>query len=176
MPTGEHTRRRPPPAAGTTYLLLLFLLALVGASLAALGTAWQAAAQRQRETELLFRGEQIRDALQRFQDSTPSGAADLPRTLADLLADRRGPEPRHHLRRLYTDPFTGRPDWLLLRDAAGGIFGVHSRSNQPALRRLDLPEAPPLPAGVAGTPHDPPQVGDWLFAIPPRLAASRSPA
>jgi type II secretory pathway pseudopilin PulG len=63
---------RPPPR-GFTYLVLLFGLAVGGAALAALGTHWQQAAQRERETELVFRGLQLRDALQRFHDQTPDG-------------------------------------------------------------------------------------------------------
>jgi len=178
---------------GFTYLVLLFALALAGAALARLGPSWQQAAQRGREAELLFRGGQIRDALQRFHDSTPGGTAALPAQLDELLTDRRGTAPRHHLRRLYTDPFTGRADWLTVRDATGGIVGVRSRSQRPALRRQDVPplaaaaslRAPPaasLPT-LPATPHTdradradrPPAVGDWLFAIQP-TAPARSTA
>ena len=108
---GRRRARRQRGPRGFTYLLLLFMLALLGAALAAWGTSWQVAAQRERETELLFRGGQIQEALQRFHDQTPSGQAPLPQTLDELLADTRWPVPRHHLRRLYADPFTGQADW-----------------------------------------------------------------
>ena len=161
MPTGERPprarpRRRAPQ--GFTYGLLLFSVALMGAALAGLGTQWQVAAQREREAELLFRGLQIRDALQRFHALTPAGARPLPLALDELLADDRGLEPRFHLRRLYADPFSGQADWALLRLADGGIVGVHSRSQRTALRQHDLPAislaavpAPAAPAGPAGT-------------------------
>ena len=164
MPTGERPprarpRRRAPQ--GFTYVLLLFSVALMGAALAGLGTQWQVAAQREREAELLFRGLQIRDALQRFHALTPAGARPLPLALDELLADHRGLEPRFHLRRLYADPFSGQADWALLRLADGGIVGVHSRSQRTALRQHDLPAislaavpapaAPAAPAGTAGT-------------------------
>ena len=166
MPTGERPRRplrRPPPQRGFTWLLLLFGLAMAGAGLATLGTQWQQAAQREREAELLFRGLQLRDALQRYQAQTPTGQPALPRALDDLLTDRRWPEPRHHLRRLWADPFTGAADWVLLHAADGGIVGLHSRADRPLLRRTGLP------AGVADAavadPLRPPQARDWLFAI-----------
>jgi type II secretory pathway pseudopilin PulG len=197
MPTGDlhhrRPRRRTTPARrpwracrGYTYLLLLFMVALAGAALAMMGQQWQAAAQRERETELLFRGGQIRDALQRFNDLTPDGKPALPLALDELLLDRRGPEPRHHLRRLYADPFTAQVDWLLLRDAAGGIVGVRSRSHHPALRRHGVPVSTAASTPASGKPPDspphnpadsardrPPQVGDWLFAIQPKNAAPR---
>lgn len=176
MPIGEASRRRRPgpqrrTCRGFSYLLLLFCLALTGAALAALGSSWQQAAQRSREAELIFRGGQIRDALQRYHDNSPPGQPRLPETLTALLADQHGGQPRHHLRRLWADPFTGQPDWRLLREASGpGIVGVRSRAQQPALRRHDAPPlAQPAAAGPERpTPADrPPRVGDWLFTITP---------
>lgn len=147
MRTGERPRR------GFTYLWLLFALVLGGVVLAAVGQAWQTRAQREREAELLWRGLQIRDALQRYAGE---GGA-WPRALSDLLEDHRHAKPRHWLRRLYADPFTGQADWLLLRDATGGVFGVASRSRQPALRLHGLPE------GVEPPDSTSPSVGDWKF-------------
>lgn len=144
---------------GFSYLLLLFMLAILGAGLVGWASSWQVGAQRERETELLFRGLQIRDALQRFQDATPAGQPALPQALDDLLADHRGPSVRHHLRRLYADPFTGQPDWALLRDEAGGIVGLHSRAQRPALRRQALPAGVPMPENPT------PNVSDWIFII-----------
>ena len=184
MPSGSRRarwggRRRARRPRGFTYLLLLFMLALLGAALAAWGTSWQVAAQRERETELLFRGGQIKEALQRFHEQTPSGQAPLPQALDELLADTRWPVPRHHLRRLYADPFTGQADWGLLRDASGGIVGVHSRSHRPALRQQGVPvtaRATAAPANDLSTaPDRSPQVGDWLFSIQTSAAAPRKP-
>lgn len=164
IPGAAAARRRP--ARGHTYLLLLFGLALGSAALARLGTQWQVVAQRERETELLFRGLQIRDALQRFHAQTPTGQPALPQQLEQLLTDTRAPAPRHHLRRLYADPFTGLPDWVLMRDATGGIVGVHSRADRPALRRHGLP--PGVFEGGAAV-----AVSQWRFAIAAAPAASQ---
>lgn len=152
-------------------MLLLFLLVLAGTALATLGTQWQQAAQRERETELLFRGQQITEALRRYSQASAPGQPTLPATLHELLDDRRGPVPRHHLRRLFVDPFTGQADWLLLRNDAGGILGVHSQSRQPALRSHALPVRLAAPA-----PGTAPSVGDWRFQIESGAAVAAEPA
>jgi type II secretory pathway pseudopilin PulG len=160
MRTGEH---------GFTYLLLLFALAVGAAGLATLGQSWQQAMQREREAELLFRGRAIERALARYAAGTPDGLPNLPATLAELLEDRRSGVPQRHLRRLYADPFTGRPDWLLLRRAVDGrIVGVRSRARAPALRTVGVPEKERQSADRAA-------VGDWRF-VPPVAAADAAPA
>lgn len=170
MPTGSRllraAPRRQPPPRGFTYLVLLFGLAIGGAALAALGTQWQQAAQRERETELLFRGLQLRDALQRFHDQTPDGQPTLPHSLDELLTDARRSEPRHHLRQLYADPFTGQADWVLLRAPDGGITGLHSQSTRALLRQATPPGVRPAPGRDA-----PRQARDWRFQIEVRRAA-----
>ena len=171
MPTGEPRLPRPlrrrAPAPGFTYLALLFGLAIGGAALAALGTHWQQAAQREREAELLFRGLQLREALQRFHDQSPDGQPTLPQTLDELLADERRPTPRHHLRQLYTDPFTGAADWALLRRPDGAIVGLHSRSTRPLLLQTLPPGVRPEPGRAA-----PWQARDWRFQIEVRRSAA----
>lgn len=148
--------RRGRPARGFTWFGLLALLALWGALLA-VGAQQQVTAQRrERERELLFRGAQIARAIGDWRRAQP-GAAD-PEHLADLLHDSRSQPPRAHLRRLWADPFTGRPDWVLQRDpATGRIVGLHSRSPLPRVLRDHGPEA-------AGS-----RVSDWVFrpAAPP---------
>jgi type II secretory pathway pseudopilin PulG len=123
MRTGE--------SAGFTYLGVLILLALGSAMLAGAGERTQQALQRERERELVFRGQQIRQAIERYQQASPDGR--LPATWEELLSDTRSGTPVHHLRRRYVDPFTGRFDWVEMRDAGAGIKGVHSRVTLPSL-------------------------------------------
>ncbi|MBT9492832.1 MAG: type II secretion system protein [Paucibacter sp.] len=139
--------------SGFTYLGLLFFVAITAAGLAALGTAWSTAAQRERERELEFRGNEIAQAIGSYLKTSP-GLAQYPASLEDLLADRRGPKTRHHLRRAYADPFTGKVDWVLVADAANPqtFSAVHSRSEQPLLRQVQ----------TDGTPIANAQ--DWVFA------------
>lgn len=133
MRIGERPGRRAP-ARGFSYLGLLFFLALTAAALAALGQRWSTAAQRERERELLFRGQAIVRAIESYAAATPGRPA-YPQRLEDLLEDRRGPQPRHHLRQRYADPFTGEADWLLIPAAppATGFQGLRSRSDRPLL-------------------------------------------
>src|SRR5262245_44395213 len=95
---------------GFTYLGILIAMALFGVALAATGEVWRTTAQREREQELLFVGNQFRTAFMNYYANTPAGKPRFPRTLDDLVEDSRFPVPRRHLRRVYADPMTGKPD------------------------------------------------------------------
>jgi type II secretory pathway pseudopilin PulG len=145
---------------GWAYLGLLMLLALLGTALAEAGVVWRTLAQREREAELRFRGEQIREAIGRYRAATAQ--REWPPSLEALLEDRRGGAVRHHLRRLWADPFTGAADWVLLPPSATGqarearetrgIAGVQSRAAVPRLTDAATP--------AAGSE---PRVSDWRF-------------
>lgn len=121
-------------SAGFTYLWLLFVIVLGGVALAALGQQQQTIQQREREAELRFRGEAIAAAILSYVEQSPDGNKALPTRLEDLLEDCRHLPARRHLRRLYTDPFTGRADWLLLQ----------GHLQQPVLSELAAAEASPV--------------------------------
>lgn len=125
---------------GFTYIGLLIAVALAGVALAGAGTFWSVEAQREDEAQLLFAGDQIRAALQSYVDGSPDGVRRLPRSLADLLEDRRFPVTRRHLRRLYPDPATAGGEWVVIRDPNGAILGVRSASARTPLKRANFPE------------------------------------
>lgn len=159
MATGRRER-------GFTYLAMLLAVAVVGIGLAAAGTLWSTEAQRDREVELLFIGEQFRRAIRLYYrnstDQNTPGAA-YPRTLQDLLEDRRRGDVKRHLRQLYADPMTGKPDWVLLTTRAPDgerLFGVHSRSGASALKTAGFSAADRDLEGKA-------RYSEWKFTYAP---------
>lgn len=121
-------RRR---ARGFTYLGALFLVALLAGGLALGGEAWQTTVEREKETELLFAGNQYRRAIGQYYEATPGDPKRYPRTLQDLLQDPRQPGARRYLRKLYPDPVTGAKEWGLVKAPDDGILGVYSLSEAP---------------------------------------------
>lgn len=115
---------------GFTYLGILILVALAGVGLAAFSEIASHAAQREREAELLFRGNEFQQAIAAYYKKESR----YPQSLEQLLEDKRYPMPVRHLRRLYPDPMTGSPDWALIDAPGGGVMGVHSRSEEKPLK------------------------------------------
>jgi type II secretory pathway pseudopilin PulG len=131
--------RRAAPDGGFTYIGLLLAVAIMAAGLAAIGEVASTAAKRDKEAELLFIGDQFAQAIAQYAATSP-GAQQYPPSLEDLLADKRYPNVRRHLRRIYSDPMTGRSDWVLVRGPNGGIVGLHSQSTARPLKTANFPK------------------------------------
>ncbi|MBI3145180.1 MAG: type II secretion system protein [Pseudogulbenkiania sp.] len=116
----------PHRQAGFTYLGVLILVALMGTLLAATGEVWSTVQRRQKEQELLFVGNQFREAIRLYYERSPGGAKRYPRTLEDLLLDNRYPTTQRYLRKIYVDPMTGKQEWGLIKAPDEGIAGVYS--------------------------------------------------
>lgn len=123
---------------GFSYIGLLLLIAIIGAGLAVVGEVWHTEAKREKELELLFIGGQFKQAIDSYVHSSPGDANQYPARLEDLLLDNRFPLARHHLRKIYADPFTGTTDWGLVKQR-GRITGVYSRSADKPLKRKGFP-------------------------------------
>jgi type II secretory pathway pseudopilin PulG len=121
-------------AAGFTYLGILFAVAFIGVSLAATATVTSTATLRSRERELLFVGHEFRDAISSYYRAGIPGAFTYPRSLSDLIEDRRGPVLRRHLRRIYSDPMTGAADWEQITLPDGSMIGIASSSRWKPLK------------------------------------------
>jgi type II secretory pathway pseudopilin PulG len=132
MPTGKP--RGPGRQRGFGYLMVLFAVSALGLLAASAGQVWHSTAQRAREGELLFAGQQFRQALDSYHALVVNGAQQYPARLEELLDDRRTQVTLRHLRRIYTDPMTGQADWVLVT-AGERIVGLHSRSRQSSFRR-----------------------------------------
>src|SRR6266850_749856 len=167
-----HARsNRPVPAylqRGFTYLGLLIIITVMGAGLAAFGQLYSHAAQREKERELLFIGGQFRDAIASYYNKSP-GAKIYPKKLEDLLEDRRFPMPQHHLRRVYSDPMTGKAEWGMVEAPGGGFMGVHSLSEETPIKSGNFSVKD---QAFEGAEH----YTKWMFAYsPPGLGAGIAP-
>ena len=99
-------------AAGFVLFGVLVGVNLVGIGLLVANTLWSRVLQREREAELLFRGEAVVRAIERFSETRPGT---LPESLEQLVEEK-------YLRRAWLDPFTGRP-FRLLRQEGGASPG-----------------------------------------------------
>lgn len=142
------------------FMLLALLIVLMLGSISLMGAVdvWTVQAQREREKQLLFVGNQYRLAIQSYYYAAPNGSPKvLPPTLAVLLEDDRYPVPVRHLRRLYPDPITGSEEWGLIR-VGERIAGVFSRSEAAPIKQAGFPDIYKVFA-------DQKRYQDWVFAF-----------
>jgi type II secretory pathway pseudopilin PulG len=144
---------------GFTLVGALLAVAALGAALAAYGQLASQAALREKEQELLFVGNQMRQAIAGYYERSP-GAKRFPQKLEDLLEDKRFPMPQRHLRRLYADPVTGNAQWGLIPGPDGGFMGVYSLSQATPLKSGNF-------AGRDGTFEGTGRYSDWHFSYVP---------
>lgn len=112
---------------GFTYIGLLIIITIAGIGLSEVGVLWQTEMQREREKELLFVGNQYKQAINSYYQNSPGSIKQLPTKLDDLLLDSRFPSIKRHLRQMYVDPMTGKASWGLEMQG-GEIVGVYSTS------------------------------------------------
>lgn len=156
MRTGRHTG----PQGGFTYLALLIAVALIGVGLVATSEVWSQARQREKEQELLFIGKQFRQAIERYYQRTPGAVKRYPAKLEDLLEDKRYLTPQRHLRKIFVDPMTGRPEWGLIAASGEGIMGVYSLSQETPIKRANFAEEDASFEGAA-------RYSQWRFIYQP---------
>ena len=125
---------------GFTYLGALIMIVVCGISLSGASAYHKTIVKRSKEAELLFRGDQIRRALQSFYEHPPAGKPHTyPRSMQDLLKDPRYLGVRRHLRKNYLDPMTSHGEWAFIRDSKGRIKGVFSPSQEKPLKTGNFP-------------------------------------
>jgi type II secretory pathway pseudopilin PulG len=156
---------------GVVLLALLVALALLAVGLMNAVDVWRMSRQRDREKELLFVGDQYRQAIRRYYSAAPRGGQrGYPTSLEVLLDDDRFPTPVHHLRRAYPDPITGKAEWGLLK-AGDRIVGVYSLSEAAPIKQAGF--SPGYQAFKDAASYK-----DWVFAYVPRrrVAVPATPA
>jgi type II secretory pathway pseudopilin PulG len=157
-----------PRHAGFTYVGLLIAVAVLGVGLAATGQVWRTAAAREKERELLFIGNEYRNAITNYYAGTPAGQIRYPRRLEDLVEDRRMPMVRRYLRRVYPDPITGNDKWGTVPASDGGIAGVFSLSEQRPLKIAGF-------TGADAKFEKAERYSDWKFVYAPPAELRKPP-
>lgn len=147
-------------SGGFVYIGLLIGLAIIGISLGAVSEVWTQSRQREREQELLFAGNQIRQAITLFYLASPPANRRFPLQLDELLEDVRTPDkPGRYLRKIYHDPITNSEKWGEVRLPGGQLVGVYSQSDA----------APIKSAGFALRDNDfidKTRYSEWVFRSP----------
>lgn len=144
---------------GFTYMGLLMVIAIAGIGMAGVGIVWHQDAQREREKELLFIGDEYRNAIGSYYENSLGNAKQFPTTLEDLIADKRFPNTKRHLRKVYADPMVFGKSWELVLQQ-GQIIGVYSASKQKPIKKIGF--QPPYEAfGEAA------EYSDWKFIYTP---------
>ena len=123
--------------SGLVLLALLIMLILVGVGALGAAEVWSTTLKRERESELLFIGNQYRRAIQDYWKMSP-GRRGYPHSVDVLLTDNRFPNPVHHLRRVYRDPMTDTGEFEPIMQA-NAMVGVHSVSADAPIKHAGFP-------------------------------------
>ncbi len=153
---------------GFTYIGALVLVVVTGIALTGASTYWSTIVKREKEAELLFRGDRIRRAIGSYYERAPSGRPkSYPSSLEDLLKDPRYMTLKRHLRKIYPDPMTEDGKWGLILDSRGGIKGVFSKSKDRPLKTGQFPEE-------YSHFEKAKTYSDWKFVYVPKAKGNRS--
>src|SRR5712671_4838843 len=145
---------------GFTFLTVVFAVVMIGISLSVAGQQWRTIVQREREEELLYRGDQIKHAIEAYYRNAaapvvPTGIPPVPGTrpgvgqypncgtegndcFKDLLGDPASHKKRY-LRKAFKDPMTD-DDWLMIKTTNNRLIGVHSKSMKEPFKNANFPE------------------------------------
>lgn len=148
------SQRRQSP--GFAYVLLLIAIAVLGIASAAAVSLGSQIARRDAETQLLAIGAEFEGALRSYRAMRGNVVSIGPRSLEDLLKDPGRPTLTRHLRQIYADPLTGKPEWGLLRAPDGTISAIYSMAVGEPIKRSGFDEAH---AGFT----DAHSYADWIF-------------
>jgi hypothetical protein len=162
MRNGKHKQQ------GVAYLGLMFVVLFMGMMVGTYIESWSTTAQRERETALLWTGNEYRKAIRNYYELSPGGNKQYPKTLQELLEDKRFVTIQRHLRKPYLDPFTGKADWTLITDPNGQITGVASKSPRKPLKVANFSKD-------NQDFKDKSHYSDWKFSYAPNMAPPGTP-
>ncbi len=144
----------------------MFAVAIAGLLLAVTSEVSSHSRQREKEKELLYVGDQFREAIALYYQRTPGAVKRYPEKLEDLLEDKRYLSMQRYLRKIHADPMTGKSQWGMIAAPGGGIMGVHSLSDQRPIKSANFDTTDQSFAGGQ-------RYSDWNFLYdPPASSAS----
>jgi type II secretory pathway pseudopilin PulG len=175
---------------------MLVIILIIGITSAVVAESWKIAAKREKEKELLWRGHQFRLAISRYYQArlkgqaaagaqAPANVSYYPKQLSDLLKDPASFNTVRYLRKIYTDPMTGKADWALDppppppggSNITGGtvesgepIGGVHSVSDAEPLKKYNFDLEDIKFTNISGADRKA-RYSDWLFDYDPNAPA-----
>ncbi len=91
-------------SSGYVLIMLLFVITAMAIGLMVAVPVWQTQIQREKEEELIFRGNQYVEAVRIFQSKKPGT---FPKTLEELVKEKC-------IRRLYKDPMSPEGTWNIV--------------------------------------------------------------
>ncbi len=156
----NHHGVKPSRESGFTYLGVLVTILIMGGVLASAGEVWHLAIKREKEQELLFVGNQFRQAIKLYYENTPPFAQRYPARLEDLLVDPRYPSVQRYLRKIYADPINGNTAWGLVKGPSGEILGIHSLSTKAPVKKGNF-------SSVDKNFENKTKYADWVFMYVP---------
>ena len=122
---------------GFTYPAALMMILIVSFSLLGAQKYWSTITKRETEKELLFRGHQIYKAIESYYNNSPDSSQIYPKSIDNLLKDKRFPVTTRHLRKYFADPVT-KDAWGIIYDGKGGIKGVYSKSGDKPIKKANF--------------------------------------
>lgn len=164
---------------GFAYVMLLIVVAVLSVFAAGSLQLGSQLSRQDAEQALLDVGGEFQRALYSYTGTTGTAvagggnaaavSAKGPRTLEELLRDGRTASTKRHLRQLYADPMTGSAQWGVVKDPAGFILGVYSKSSERPVKQtnFDVTQA-----------HfeDAESYSKWIFGLPSAQFAAKTSA
>lgn len=123
---------------GVTYLMVMAAIVLMGVAMTVMAQQWSVVVKRDREAELLFRGNRIKAAIEAYAADYQVRKATRPNTYPLKLVQVTE-MPKRFLQVVYKDPITG-GDFELIKIGAE-IRGVRSASKEKPLDQVNFKNA-----------------------------------
>lgn len=117
-----------------TYLFVMMLVVFMTISLLGVTQQWSVIMKRDREAELLFRGNRIKEAIERYVADYEVQKATRPNRWPRTLVELTKKSPKRYLQMAYLDPITGTKFDLI--KVGEELHGVRSTSTDTPYNRV----------------------------------------